>query len=103
MAVLDEILEEEFARSLRLVSRMESELATLPKGSLRTRTLKGHEYHYLNYRDGKQVKSDYVPAGSVDEISRKIERRKSLVAAIREQKRSQKQIIRALGRTPDVN
>ncbi len=57
----------------------------------------------VDYRDGKQVKSDCVPAGSFDEISRKIERRKSLVAAIREQKRSQKQIIRALGRTPEVN
>lgn len=102
MAVLDEILEEEYARSSRLVSHMEYELVTLPKGSLRARNIKGYEYYYLNYRDGKQVKSDYVPAKDVDELRNKIERRKSLVAAIREQKQSQKQIIRALGRIPNA-
>ncbi len=103
MAVLDEILEEEYSRSSRLVRRMESELAELPKGSLRTRMLKGHEYHYLNYRDGQKVKTLYVPACDVAEMSRKIERRKSLASAIKEQRQSQKQIIRALGRIPDVD
>lgn len=103
MAVLDEILEEEYARSSRLVSHMESELAALPKGSLRARSIKGYEYYYLNYRDGKQVKSDYVPAKDVDELSKKIERRRNLIAAIREQKRSQKKIVRALGRIPNVD
>ena len=48
-------------------------------------------------------KSDYVPAADVDELRAKIERRRALAAAIREQKRSQKQIIRALGRVPDVD
>ncbi len=103
MAVLDEILEEEYLRSSRLVSHMEAELAGLPKGSLRTRKLKGHEYHYLNYRDGQKIKSLYVPTRDVAEMSEKIERRKSLVSAIKEQRQSQKQIIRALGRIPDVD
>lgn len=102
MSVLEDVLEEEYARSSRLLGLMEQEIGLLPKGSIRMRNIKGHEYCYLNYRVGDKVKSDYVPAADVDELQAKIERRRALTAAIKEQKRSQKQIIRALGRVPDV-
>lgn len=103
VSVLEDVLEEEYARSNRLLGLMEQEIGLLPKGSIRMRNIKGHEYCYLNYRVGDKVKSDYVPAAEVDELQAKIERRRALAAAIREQKRSQKQIIRALGRVPYVD
>ena len=103
MSVLEDVLEEEYARSSRLLDLMEQEIGLLPKGSIRMRNIKGHEYCYLNYRVGDKVKSDYVPAAEVDDLRAKIERRRALAAAIREQKRSQKQIKRALGRVPDVD
>ena len=103
VSVLEDVLEEEYARSSRLLGLMEQEIGLLPKGSIRMRNIKGHEYCYLNYRVGDKVKSDYVPAAEVDELQAKIERRRALAAAIREQKRSQKQIIRALGRVPNVD
>ena len=102
MSVLEDVLEEEYARSIRLLGLMEQEIGLLPKGSIRMRNIKGHEYCYLNYRVGDKVKSDYVPAAEVDELRAKIERRRALAAAIREQKQSQKQIVRALGRVPDA-
>ena len=100
MSVLEDVLEEEYARSSHLLGLMEQEIGLLPKGSIRIRNIKGHEYCYLNYRVGDKVKSDYIPAAEVEELRAKIERRKALAAAIREQKQSQKQIIRALGRLP---
>ena len=103
MSVLEGVLEEEYARSSRLFGLMEQEIDLLPKGSIRMRNIKGHEYCYLNYRVGDKVKSDYVPAAEVDELQAKIERRRALVTAIREQKQSQKQIIRALGRVPNAD
>ena len=103
MSVLEDVLEEEYARSSRLLDLMEQEIGLLPKGSIRMRNIKGHEYCYLNYRVGNKVKSDYVPATEVDEPRAEIERRRALAATIKEQKRSQKQIIRALGRVPDVD
>lgn len=102
MSVLEDVLEEEYARSSRLLRLMEQEIGLLPKGSIRMRNIKGHEYSYLNYRVGDKVKSDYVPAADVDDLRAKIERRKALAAAIKEQKQSQKQITRALGRVPDA-
>lgn len=103
MSVLEDVLEEEYARSSRLLGLMEQEISLIPKGSIRMRNIKGHEYCYLNYRVGDKVKSDYVPATKVDELQAKIERRRALAAAIREQKRSQKLIIRALGRVPNAD
>lgn len=103
MSVLEDVLEEEYARSSRLLGLMEQEIDLLPKGSIRMRNIKGHEYCYLNYRVGDEVKSDYVPATEVDELRAKIERRRALAAAIKEQKQSQKLIIRALGRVPNAD
>ena len=48
------------------------------------------------------MKSDYVPASDIDDVRRKIERRKELKAALKEQERTRQQIERALGRVPDV-
>ncbi len=102
MSVLEDVLSEEYARSLRLSRLMEKELTTLPKGSVRVRTIRGREYYYLNHREGDRVKSDYIPASEVEEVRAKVDRRRELKAALKEQERSRKQIERALGGRPEV-
>ena len=102
MSVLEDVLREEYARSLRLSHLMEKELASLPKGSVRVRMIRGHEYYYLNHREGDRVLSDYIPASEVEAVRAKVARRKELEAALKEQARSRKQIERALGGRPDV-
>ena len=102
MSILEDVLEEEYARSVRLCRHMERELNSLPKGSIRTRKINSHKYYYLNYRDGDKVRSDYLRADEVEVIRAKINRRHELVAALKEQQRSQKQIEKALGRVPNV-
>ncbi|HJG36689.1 hypothetical protein [Enorma phocaeensis] len=102
MSVLEEVLEEEYDRSVRMSRRIEAELAVLPKGSVRKREIRGHVYYYLNYREGDKVKSKYIPAADVEKIRLQLSRRKELIAAQKEQQRSRKQIERALGRRPHV-
>lgn len=102
MSVLEDVLREEYARSLRLSHLMEKELASLPKGSVRVRVIRGREYYYLNHREGDRVLSDYIPASEVEAIRAKVVRRRELKAALKEQERSRKQIERALGGRPDV-
>ena len=102
MSVLEDVLSEEYARSLRLSRLMEKELTTLPKGSVRVRTIRGREYYYLNHREGDRVKSDYIPASEVEEVRAKVDRRRELKAALKEQECSRKQIGRALGGRPEV-
>lgn len=103
MSVLEEVLEEEYGRSMRLSRRIEAEIATLPKGSVRAREIRGREYYYLNYREGDKVKSDYIPASEVGAVRAGVARRKELKAALKEQERSRRQIVRALGRRPDAD
>ena len=102
MSVLEDVLREEYVRSLRLSHLMEKELATLPKGSVRVRVIRGREYYYLNHREGDRVISDYIPASEVEVVRTMVARRKELKAALKEQERSRKQIERALGGRPDV-
>lgn len=98
MSVLEEILEEEYERSVRLTRLMEEEIASLPKGSIRVRRIRDHEYYYLNYRVGGKVRSDYVPLSDVEDTRAKIARRKELQMALKEQRVTQKQIARVLGK-----
>lgn len=103
MSVLEEVLREEHERSVRLSRLMEEELAALPRGSVRARLVNGREYYYLNHREGDRVVSDYVPASEVEALRAKVERRRELKAALREQERSRRQIERALGRDFGLN
>lgn len=103
MSILEEVLLEEYDRSQRLCQAIRIEYDSLPKGSIRARVIRGHEYFYLNYRVGNKVKSDYVPASEVEELKRKIQRRRELKIALDEQERSQLQIKRALGKDFDAN
>lgn len=43
MSVLEAVLDEEYARSSRLLDLMEQEIRPLPKGSIRMRNIKGRE------------------------------------------------------------
>ena len=98
MSVLEDVLREEYERSLRLSRQMSDELKTLPKGCIRVRIVRGHEYYYLNYRVEDKVRSDYIPASNICEMRKMIARRKKLKQALKEQESSRKQIERALGK-----
>jgi hypothetical protein len=98
MSVIEEVLLEEYGRSERVSSALEAELASLPHGSLRERVVDGRTYYYLQYRDGKHVRSDYVKREDAKRVRGLVARRKEVVAALKEQERSRKQIERALGR-----
>lgn len=101
MSVLEDVLEEEHARSLRLSRLMEEELAGLPRGSVRVRMVRGREYYYLTHREGRHVLTDYVRADEVDALRSQLARRKELEAALKEQARSRRQMEKALGRRPE--
>ena len=60
------------------LERLQIEISACPKGTLRKRLINGKEYNYLQYREGKQVKSIYVKSDEVDALSAEIETRKGL-------------------------
>ena len=84
MAVLDEVLIEEKDRLLRMQSRMQSEYNELPQGYLSKKMIHGSCCYYLQHREGDKVISKYVNAADVDDLSKKIDRRRSLKKSLRE-------------------
>ena len=98
MSILEEVLLEEYDRSLRISRSIEEALAVLPKGYVRERVVNGRCYYYLQRREGSRVLSEYVPAARADDVKAQVGRRKELEQALREQARTRRQIERALGK-----
>ena len=73
----------EYNKMNRELATLKARISTCPKGSLRKRIIKGREYYYLQYRDGKHVRSQYVQPDSVDELRVELETRKELEARVR--------------------
>jgi len=62
------VLKEELKNSLDIKRAYERELKKLPKGALIKKIIKGHEYYYLEVREGKKIKFIYKGKLSKEEI-----------------------------------
>ena len=93
------VFKDELERTKRLISRYESEVETLPKGSILKRKIGNNDYFYLNYRDGKKVISKFLgKADSYDEteLREKIEQRKKIEKLLKKLHSEQKQLEKEL-------
>lgn len=70
MRVIKSVLKEELANSLAMKKSYERELAKLPKGSLVKKTIKGHEYYYLQVREKGKVRFLYKGKLTDDEVEK---------------------------------
>ena len=98
MSIIDEVLFEEYERSLRISRALENENRDLPKGSIQKKKINNNEYYYLMYREQGKVISQYVAEADVDELARQIALRKENQKLLKEQAQSRKKIEKALGR-----
>lgn len=94
--VIKSVLREELQNSLRMKKRYERELAKLPKGSLVKRTIKGHEYYYLIYRENGKFKSIYKGKSVTKRELKKYQNAKELRAKYRKSLSKLKRQIRYL-------
>lgn len=60
------------------LSSIHEELMRYPKGNLRKRIINGKEYYYLQYREGKHVKSRYIKSNEISMIRLELDTRKDL-------------------------
>ncbi|OPY61673.1 MAG: hypothetical protein A4E56_01908 [Pelotomaculum sp. PtaU1.Bin065] len=80
------VLEEEFERLKSMEKGYLEKLALLPKGSIRTRVLKGRTYRYLVYRSGGRVINKYLKLSKeeLDELEFQIAQRQKFEKALRD-------------------
>ena len=80
MSLLTEAVAQEQRRIAWMISKYESELSCLPKGVLITKSIKGKQYYYLQYRDKKKIVSEYIGRQSdkVELLQKQIDRRRHI-------------------------
>ncbi len=84
MSILDELLKEEYERSLKIKEAIEKELEDLPDSYLSTKIINEKPYYYLQKRSADKIISSYVPVAEVDEKKKLTERRKKLKKSLKE-------------------
>ena len=85
MSLLTEAVTQEQQRIERMIQKYESELYRLPKGTLITKSIKGNQYCYLQYRNGQKTVSEYIGRDreKIEEIKEQIERRRHIQAMLK--------------------
>ena len=71
MAILDQVLNEEFDRLQRIRAAMRKELELLPKGYISLKNIHGKQYPYLQKREGNKVVSQIVSEADLEELQQK--------------------------------
>jgi len=59
MGIIKGVLREELENSIKLKKDYEEALVKYPGGSLIKKSIKGHKYYYLAYREGRKVRFIY--------------------------------------------
>lgn len=84
MAVLDDVLKEEYDRLERMKSRMKEEYDALPNGYLSKKNIRGYESYYFQHREGDKVVGFYVREDEVPVYSAQVEKRRGLKKTLKE-------------------
>ena len=82
-SIIRGILREELDRSQRMEALYLKELESMPKGSLQVKVIRGREYLYRCFRDGKKVKSVFVPRDEAEKIGEGIQRRREIESSLK--------------------
>lgn len=93
----EELLVEQYNILLEEKERLQVEVSLLPVGSIQEKRIKDRLYSYRQYREGKSVKTVFIPDNQVSIVSEQIERRKSATHRIKEIDTELKQLSKALG------
>ena len=96
MAAIEQVLNEEYDRLIRVQGAIRTELEELPNEYISTKKINGRNYHYLQKREGSKVTSKYIPTNEVEDWAIRIKRRRQLEDQLKEIERILKKLKRAL-------
>lgn len=84
MSLMIHTVQKEKERIDYMIMAYEQQLDGLPKGSVTTKTVGNNIYHYLKYRNGKKVMTDYLGKNSekIEQVRSNLEKRRHIEAMI---------------------
>lgn len=89
--------------SLQEVERIESVIASLPRGYISVKQIAGHTYCYRQYREGSKIISHYVPDAFLNGVKQKIIIRKENEQLLKITKKDLAKAIRAVQKAGLLN
>lgn len=100
MPIIIDVLKEERERIERNEKIYQQELNELPKGSLVKKKRGSKEYYYISYREGGKTKQEYLKMEpeAIEELKKKIEKRRRLEQSLRKLKQEKKMVIRMVSK-----
>ena len=96
MAAIEQVLNEEYDRLIRVQGAIKNELAELPNEYISTKKISGRNYYYLQKREGSKVSSKYIPSSDVEDWATRIKRRKQLEEQLKDIESILKKLKRAM-------
>lgn len=98
MSVINSVIAEEYERNKRMQAAYQEELEKLPRGSITTKRIHGHDYSYLVFRQGDKVINKYITRkdGALEILQMQLEKRKKIELTLRRLKKEQMEIERYL-------
>ncbi len=79
MQVLKGILRDSLVYYERLERELKRRIQALPKGSVKRRSIRGHTYYYLQFRQGRRVVHRYLGRYEPEKLIRDIKKRHMLM------------------------
>jgi hypothetical protein len=83
MGILSTSVSRDVHRIEYMIDRYKAIRDSLPKGTICEKKIGNQTYHYLKYRDGDRVVSDYIHKEDLDELTKLIDHRKHAQLMIR--------------------
>ena len=99
MSILEGVLKEELQRQQSNIVAYAEKLSELPKGYLYIQCVNGRRYCYRKWREGNKVLSSYIGEAESEEAEkakRQYEERKRIAANLRELKKEEQRLKKAL-------
>ena len=104
MTIAEQLLVQDFLRYEKMLQGMEEEFLQLPKGALVYRTVDGHQYCHLQFRDKQgSVHNQRIPENQIEEIKQTIQRRRELKIEIQSLQQALKKLEKAFPQLPALS
>ncbi|MCR5421781.1 MAG: hypothetical protein K6E98_12350 [Lachnospiraceae bacterium] len=83
MGILTSTVSKDIKRIEYMIKRYKEIKKNLPKGTISPKKIGNQTYHYLKYRDGNKIISDYIHKEDFDNLTEMIDHRKHCEIMIR--------------------
>lgn len=78
MTIMEGVFREEYDRLERMKRAFTEDYNKLPKGYISAKKISGRTYYYLQWRDGKKIRSRYIKTDELEDLQKQLALKKRI-------------------------